>query len=194
MAFLEKWRLKLAKASLQRQMKKAKHEVKAINLYQAKEVGILFNATTTDKYEPVRSFIVYLHELGLNTHLLGYINSTKIPESYLLRRSFHFFSKKELTWIYKPVNQYAIDFCKKPLDILFYLDTEDLFPLRYLASVAKASFKVGMYFPDNQHLDFMICLKEDTSINYLIEQIKIYLTNLKTMDQHDHNKPITIET
>jgi len=192
-AFLEKWRYKLGEASLRRQMKKIHREVKAFNLRQAKEVGILFEATTLEKYEPVRSFIAFLQEQGIHTHVLGYINDKKIPDSYLLRRSFHFFSKNELSWTFRPVSQHAINFCEKKFDILFSLDTGDLFPLRYVATLSKASFKVGRFFPDHQHLDFMINLKDDTSVGYLIEQIKVYLMNLQTGKETNINKSIPTE-
>lgn len=192
-AFLEKWRYKLGEASLRRQMKKIHREVKAFNLRQAKEVGILFEATTLEKYEPVRSFIAFLQEQGIHTHVLGYINDKKIPDSYLLRRSFHFFSKNELSWTFRPVSQHAINFCEKKFDILFSLDSGDLFPLRYVATLSKASFKVGRFFPDHQHLDFMINLKDDTSVGYLIEQIKVYLMNLQTGKETNINKSIPTE-
>lgn len=192
-AFLEKWRYKLGEASLRRQMKKIHREVKAFNLRQAKEVGILFEATTLEKYEPVRTFIAFLQEQGIHTHVLGYINDKKIPDSYLLRRSFHFFSKNELSWTFRPVSQHAINFCEKKFDILFSLDSGDLFPLRYVATLSKASFKVGRFFPDHQHLDFMINLKDDTSVGYLIEQIKVYLMNLQTGKETNINKSIPTE-
>jgi len=192
-AFLEKWRYRLGESSLRRQMKKNHRQVKAFNLRQAKEVGILFDATTLEKYEPVRSFIAFLQEQGIHTHVLGYINDKKIPDSYLLRRSFHFFSKNDLSWIFKPVSQHAINFYEKNFDILFCLDTENLFPLRYIATLSRAHFKVGRFFPDHQHFDFMINLKEDTSVAYLIEQIKVYLSNLRTSNESEINKPIPAE-
>jgi len=192
-AFLEKWRYKLGEASLRRQMKKTHRQVKAFNLRQAKEVGILFDATTLEKYEPVRSFIAFLQDQGIHTHVLGYINDKKIPDSYLLRRSFHFFSKNELSWTFRPVSQHAVNFCEKNFDILFSLDTADLFPLRYLASLSKAYFKVGRFFPYHQHLDFMINLKDDTSVGYLIEQIKTYLMDLRTGNETDINQHIPAE-
>lgn len=191
--FLEKWRYKLGEAFLRRQMKKMHRQIKAFNIRQAKEVGILFDATTLEKYEPVRSFIAFLQEQGIHTHVLGFINDKKIPDSYLLRRSFHFFSKNELSWTFRPISQHALNFSKKNFDILFSLDTENLFPLLYLASLSRAYFKVGMFSPDHQYLDFMIHLKDNTSVGYLIEQIKSYLLDLQTGHNTDINKHIPVE-
>ncbi|NMB72848.1 MAG: hypothetical protein GYA22_11945 [Bacteroidales bacterium] len=180
MAFAEKWRYGIGESILKKRLKNITRTPVTCNLNQAKNVGILFDATLLEQFDPVRTFIASLQDKGIQVQVIGYVNDKKIHESYLLRRSFHFFSKKELTWFYKPTPVYIDEFIRKPFDILLCLYLKDYFPLRYITALSNAHFKVGLFSPANTYLDFMIDMGNNCFPDMLIDQIKTYVGDLKT--------------
>jgi hypothetical protein len=66
---------------------------------------------------------------------------------------------------------------KKDFDLLFDLSLKDLFPVRYMTEISPATCKVGRYMESGRY-DLMIDVRENESVDYLIEQIRHYLPML----------------
>jgi hypothetical protein len=145
------------------------------NLADAKEIGVIFNASDPASIDEVKKIVNLLQANNAHVFVIGYLNEKKIADVNLLRSGYNFFSLANLTWFYKPVIPFIEDFLNRKFDILFDLDLENSFPLRYIATLSKAGMKVGRFFDGCEYLDFMIKLEPEISLRYLIEQSVYYL-------------------
>ncbi|MFN8209127.1 MAG: hypothetical protein U0T82_17230 [Bacteroidales bacterium] len=180
MAFAHKLRLSLGESKLRKKSKDVRRDKRACNLREARTAGILFDASDPSGFEPVKSLVSQLTDRGIQVQIIGFVNDKKVPDAYLLRRSFNFISRNELSWIYRPTPDFADEFIQTSFDILFNLDLKNSFPTRYITTLSRAKFKTGLYQEQNEFLDFMISLKPNPSLENLIFQLLSYLGELKT--------------
>ncbi len=179
MTFAHKFRLGIAESRLKKKSQLVKRSKDSCNLADAKEIGLIFNATDPSRIEEVKQFVNSLQTQNVHIFVIGFVNEKKISDMNLLRSGFNFFSLANLSWFYKPVIPFIEDFLNRKFDILFDLDIENSFPLRYIATLSKAGMKVGKYYDECEYLDFMIKLDANNSTGYLIEQSVYYLNMLR---------------
>lgn len=177
MAFANKFRLRVAESRLRKKSLSVTRKKDSCNFTEAREIGLIFNATDPARIEAVKNFVQSLSLNNVHVFVIGYVNEKKPSDIYLLRSGFNFFSLDNLTWFYKPVIPFIEDFLNRKFDILFDFDLENSFPLRYIATLSKAGMKVGRYFDGCEYLDFMIKLEPVNSMQYLIEQ-SVYYVNM----------------
>jgi hypothetical protein len=177
--FAHKFRLRIAESRLKKKSLAVIRDKDGCNLADAREIGLIFNATNPDSIEEVKKFVTSLQNQNVHVFVIGYVNEKKITDINLMRSGFNFFSLVNLTWFYKPVIPFIEDFLNRKFDILFDLDLENSFPLRYIATLSKAGMKVGKYFEGCEYLDFMIKLDTNNSTEYLIDQSVYYLNMLR---------------
>jgi len=108
---------------------------------------------------------------------LGYVPSKKIPEQFLMRKGINFYCNKDLNWYYKPKNEIVEQFISQDFDILFDLSIDEYFTIKYIGTLSKAQFKVGKNNTNSYH-DMVFDINQNKSIDYLVEQIKHYLSIL----------------
>jgi hypothetical protein len=180
--FAHKFRLRVAESRLKKKSFTVTRKKDTCNLSRAKEIGLIFNATDPARLEEVKKFVNSLQAQNAHVFVIGYISEKKIADLNLLRSGFNFFSLTNLTWFYKPVIPFIEDFLNRKFDILFDLDLENSYPLRYIATLSAAGMKVGRYFDGCEYLDFMIKLESNTSLQYLIEQSIHYVNMLRKPD------------
>jgi hypothetical protein len=177
--FANKFRLRVAESRLKKKSIAAIRKTSGCNLADAREIGLIFNASDPLRIEEVKKLVSSLQSQNVHVFVIGFVNEKKISDMNLLRSGFNFFSLANLTWFQKPVIPFIEDFLNRKFDILFDLDLENSFPLRYIATLSKAGMKVGRYFDGCEYLDFMIKLEPNNSIQYLIEQSVYYLNMLR---------------
>ncbi|MFP4060519.1 MAG: DUF6913 domain-containing protein [Bacteroidota bacterium] len=148
------------------------------NLYDAKTIGILFDATSKDDFGKVKKLLNSLTEKGLKIFIIGFVNSKEVPDVYLIRKGFNFFCRKDLNWYGKPVVPFVDEFIKKEFDILINLDLNNTYPLHYIECLSKAHFKAGRMFPGNEDHDIMIDINLEPTLDFLISQIIHYLAEI----------------
>ena len=178
MKFAHKFRLKVAESRLKKKCFAVTRIKDTCNLIEAKEIGLIFNASDPSIIEEVKKFVSSL-QASAHVFVIGYVNEKKVADINLLRSGFNFFSMANLTWFYKPDIPFIEDFLNRKFDILFDLDLENSYPLRYIATLSKAGMKVGRFFDGCEYLDFMIKLEPNNSNQYLIEQSAYYLNMLR---------------
>ena len=147
--------------TLKRSVKRQKRKLQSCNLHQAKSIGILFDATQMVSFEIVKGLARELSEDTKDIMVLGYVDSKQMIDHYLIRKGFEFFTKNDLNWYKKPHGEAVDKFIKKEFDILYYLNLEDLFPLRYILALSKAKFKTGKFIEDDEYLDLMIDIEKE---------------------------------
>ncbi|MGD2033497.1 MAG: hypothetical protein PVF73_00465 [Bacteroidales bacterium] len=161
MKFIENTKAYLGQRAITTYRKKNKRQVKACNINNAKTIGILFNATHQISFEIVKEMVKNLSVRKNKIDVLGYVDSKNLIDHYLYRKGFEFFTRKQLNWYYKPVDEFVNIFIEKKFDILINLSLDEPYPIQYIAALSKAKFKVGKYSKENEYLDFMIDIKKE---------------------------------
>jgi hypothetical protein len=141
----------------------------------SKVVGVVFKTDTQGDFEIVKRFLHFLSDQDNKVVAICFVDSKKVPDYYLLRKGFNFFSRNDLNFFFLPKAQFILDFIEKPLDMLIDLSVDDNFPLHYISSLSKAKFKIGKLKKGRNCFDVMIDNKKDNSVNSLIEHIKHYI-------------------
>ena len=145
------------------------------NFQTSNKIGVLFKTETKEDFEIVKSFLHFLMEQNNKIMALGFVDHNKVPDYYLIRIGFNFFSKRDLNFFYLPKEQFILDFIKKPFDILIDLSLINSFPLYYISNLSTARFKIGKLQDYNDCYDMMIDINQDNRVQSLIEQIKHYV-------------------
>ncbi len=150
----------------------------AHNFQTAKTVGILFDAGIPDSLKHVREFGKHLSEHKILCSYLGYVNSEEIDSNLLFHEHVNIFCNKDLDFFFRPINPDALIFMAKKFDMLINLNLTFHYPIKYISNLSPSVFKVGKYTEENTDLDLMIDIHNKPDLQYLIEQIKYYITIL----------------
>ena len=169
-------KLKLSNYILSRLVKKSKRERAVYNLSTAKNIAVIYNATHEKNYKISIEFIKFLSSKGIQISSIGFVDQKELLEYYTQTKSSLFFCKKNLNWWGKPKNEAIDGFINNKFDMLIDLSVESFFPIEYIVGLSNAKFKVGRFTNKNSYADFMIDIKKNTDLSFLIEQFKKYLT------------------
>jgi hypothetical protein len=147
------------------------------NFNDAKKIGILYTVDEVVDYEWIESFVSQLQGEQKEVKALGFVKNKNLVQRFLPRLSFDFFTKRDLTWFYKPIHQHVSDFIEKEFDILIDLSKQDSFPLKYISGVSNALCRVGKFSEENtDYYDVMIDVKPTMSPDDYLGNIRHYLT------------------
>lgn len=147
------------------------------NLQRAKRIGILYTLEEVPDYDKVSEFVAELQHEHKEVKALGFVKNKNLVSRFLPKLSFDFFSKKDLTWYYKPIHNTVRDFIEKDFDILINLSLQDSFPLKYICGLSRSLCKVGKFSEENVlYYDLMIDSKSTISFDEYLGQVKHYLT------------------
>jgi hypothetical protein len=147
-----------------------------VNLADAKTVGIVFEATESSNFELVKKYISYLREMKKRVKAIGFYDQKNIPSMAYSKLEYDFFCQKDLTWHNSPNSVYVKNFMEEKFDILLDLNLNELFPLRYISALSRASFKVGKNCDRNNSIfDLMIETDEKKGLKYFLKNIDTYI-------------------
>lgn len=179
-----------ADRALKQEMQKNKKERKAIrfNFNEIRTVGILFDSTDPEDFELVKRYVVYLREHTKKVKVIGFFSSKNIPSLTYSKLEYDFFSFKELNWFGKPTTHVINNFIEEEFDLLLDLNIHDHFPLKYIASLSKAKFKVGRFKEGDEAIyDMMIDSDNTQKLKYFLRQVDTYVLMLnKKVEQEQH--------
>lgn len=162
MKLLDNIKARIGKQVINGRLKSVNRNACFLNIFEAKSIGILYDATDTYSFDTVKNFARQLSDRNIILNVLGYVDSKELSEQFLYRKGFDFFCRKQLNWYFRPVSPVTDKFLNEKFDILINLCLEDSYPIRFITALSPARFKAGKYSQDNQYLDFMIDIhKED---------------------------------
>ncbi len=142
-----------------------------------KTIGILFDATSSEDYEIVKRYVLYLREFRKKVKVIGFYNMKQMPPMTYSKLEYDFISQKELDWMGKPSGIVMQNFFDEEYDLLIDLNVHDHFPLKYICALSNAKFKVGKYNEaDTEMYDMMIDADNTKTVKYFLRQIDIYVT------------------
>jgi len=148
-----------------------------VTLQDAQRIGILYTLDDVPDYDLVSEFVSQLQSDHKEVKALGFVKNKLLVQRFLPRLSYDFFSKRDLTWFYKPIHTQVKDFIEKEFDLLIDLSLQDNFPLKYIAGLSNALLRVGKFSEENiAYYDLMIDTKPTMTTNEYLGQIQHYLT------------------
>jgi len=171
---------KIGRYFFKKDIARVHRSTKMLNLQDAKNIGVIYDASSETDYTVVCDFVKSLQDKSKNVKALGFVNFKEVPHYCFPKLSFDYFTKKNLNWYKKPDNKAIQDFIKIEFDILFDLNIHTIFPLLYITSNSFSTYKIGRFSENYKQLyDFMIEVPNETSIKEFIEHITHYSTNIK---------------
>ncbi len=185
MSFIKNIKLFLANNALKRELGSVKKESvpNKFNFNQIKTVGILVDASNADDFELVKRYVLYLREHSKKVKVIGFFSTKHIPPLTYSKLEYDFFSVKEINWLGKPTTHVIDNFIEEPYDLLIDLNIHDHFPLKYIASISKAKFKVGKYNEKDESIyDMMIDADHTQTLKYFLRQVDTYITMLNKQE------------
>ena len=182
MQIIEDFKQKVGKWVFHREIKFNTRFKEVCNLEDARSIGILYDATTKEQIEIIKPFVSYFFDLKKDVKALGFVNSKQLSYCHVPKLQYDFFYKKDLNWYYKPESYIIDNFIKKEYDILINLCDSSIIPIKYLIASSIARFKVGVYEENYEIYDLMISLKDDNSMQKLMNEIKHYISLINRND------------
>jgi hypothetical protein len=152
-----------------------------VNLPEARHIGVLYSLNDIPDYDNVSRFVAELQQEHKEVKALGFVKSKALIERFLPKLSYDFFSRRDLTWFYKPIHVKVKDFIARDFDLLINLSIEDPFPLKYISGLSHALCRVGRFSEENMpYYDLMIDLKPAMTVEDYVGQVRHYLTIINT--------------
>ncbi len=169
---------------MQKEIANIKRKRNLFNLTTALTAGILYEASNPEDYELIRKYVGYLKEYGIKVKTIGYFSQKEVPQFTFSKLDYEFFTKKELNWYLKPITSFTDQFSSQEFDLLIDLNINDHFPLKYIAGISMAKFKIGKYSEENKDVHYMMIEIDSTkNLKYLLRQIDIYLQMINKKEE-----------
>ena len=136
-----------------------------VSLEQTRTMGIICQITDETSYKEIHTLFSKIQSHKRSVWLMGYVDERRVPYYCLDQLSADYFSRKNLNWYGKPDFVQLKDFINKDFDMLIDFSRNDLSPLRYILSSAKAKLIIG----SNEHAQdlYDIYIKDETDFDHL---------------------------
>ncbi len=180
---IKKIRIWLGSYILKNKLKKTSRIKQTHSLSTACTIDILFDASKTNDYKIIKLFVDRLIRNNKKVRAMGYVNAKVIPQQMYLINNFDFFCRKDKNLLNIPKSEIIHDFIKTKSDILIDLSLSELFCLNYIASLKNSTFKIGRFTNASSYMDMMIDIKENKTVEFLIDQITHYLSVIKRKER-----------
>lgn len=183
MKFISNIRDRLGRFVLSKKSKHLKRKRKFFGLQTAKRYGIIFyvNKKSHEEIDKVKELIKFLKKnKEVEIKALGFYDQKIIPYKLFESKKIAYFCRKDLNWINQPKTKEVSGFIKEDFDVLIDLSLKPVYPLHYIADLSRARFKIGKLFKNQNGHDFMVNVDQDNTTDYMIKQLKNYLSIIKT--------------
>ncbi|MGB1315800.1 MAG: DUF6913 domain-containing protein [Chitinophagales bacterium] len=172
MSFLEKIKSFFYNFSLNKKVKStANIQREMINIQDAKNIGVLYNASNPKDVMVVSQFAEKLKQEGKQVFVLGFHN-VKSKEDL----GEKIFEKSSVNFFGIPATPKIDGFQKIKLDILICAFKDECLPLEYIAATSKATFRVGAFSKNKINFyELMVNIDAKENLHYLLQQILHFL-------------------
>jgi hypothetical protein len=176
MELLKKIRLRIGDYMLHNKLVKMKRKIHYSGIDQVKKIGIVWDASNNEEFTSLSKFHNRMAENKTDVSILGYFPGKILPVQFTAHRYLSVVKKEEINFFYHPVSAETHNFVNNNFDVLIDLNFRQIFPLRYISSLSKASLKVGLSGTHNTStFDLMMDLKAPVSVDEYLEQVVHYL-------------------
>lgn len=182
MKIFVKARESFARHSVRKKLKNLSRNRRVNNFKSSKKIGIYFENVSINDFKIIREFSKDLEKDGIKVKLLGFIDADEIPGEMSLWDNCNIIINKDLDWCYRPKTESVSKFISREFDILFDLSMDESVPGFFINSLSMAQFKAGRFRETENDIDFMIKTDQDHRVEYLIEQLKTYVSMLNKQE------------
>lgn len=182
MSLIKNLRIAFGKRALRKEAARNSRIRRAVNLAEARDIGILFNMTSETEYDRVSRFARSLQEQGKKVQVIGFYKYRKLPPYYAQKLAYDIMQPQHLDPFYRPRAGFVTHFINHPFDILIYLGSANEFPLYYIAVLSRAGFKLGRMGEDEAGIlpyDLMIETSQETDSEALIRHLIYYTSSFR---------------
>jgi len=181
MGFQKNIRAQFGNIRFLNEIRKLKLVREAVSFDMARKIGLLYDATEDVNYEAVKQYVKSIRSEQKEVLALGYVDKKNLPPQQYAQYGLDFFTRKNLNWQMIPDNIIVNNFIREQFDILINLTSNKCFPLRYIAAVSHARFRVGRFDRKNTGCyELMIKVNGEPGMKSFIEQVEGYLRLIKT--------------
>lgn len=161
--------------------KKTLREKRVVNYHHATSFAFLYNISPKDPGSFFREIYKQLQSEGKSVEAIGYFNGNQLSADLQVPPATQLCQRKDFSWIIKPRSIFLKGFAAKKYDILIDLTNSQSYPMKYLAAISRAKYKVGRQHPDFFKIyDFIMDVDESCPPAKTSEHIFHYLKILKT--------------
>jgi hypothetical protein len=177
MELFKKIRLKIGENILKKKIAITKRKIQYSNINQVKNIGIVWDASKIDDFVYLTRFCQKMHESKTDVKILGYFPGKNLPNQYTAVKYLTILKQAELNIYYHPVSAEINTFVSNRFDVLIDLNFKKLLPLKYISSLSKAGFKVGLFEAGtgNTPFDLMMDIKGTVSVEDYLNHVIHYL-------------------
>ena len=148
------------------------------HLDQPLKIMLIYESDVLERNDLIKSFRQDLLRRQMDVTMWGYVEKKDI-QTLILPQS-RILGLPDYNLLGKPRDYVVTDLKAEHYDLLIDLTTRPLLPLRYMAMLTDADFKVGLNLGEGIH-DMLIGI-ENAEVKELYEQIMNYLTTIKSND------------
>ena len=171
----------LANLRFRRELDQNKNGHQTVSFDSAKKIGLLYDATEQKDFEIVKEYVKSVRSRQKDVLALGYVDKKELPQNQFAQLGLDFFTRKDLNWQHFPQSLEVANFIKEPFDIVLNLSDNSVFPLRYIAAVSKAKFRVGRFDETSVPCyDMMIETTPGMELKQFISRAEEFLVKIKS--------------
>ena len=163
---------------LKRRVKKHSRKREVKNLLICESILVLAGEPEDMGAMFTTEFVAYLKSMGKDvTILFNPVKKKQNEKSY--SADIKLIEQDDLNLIYIPKNPEILHDIDREFDLLIDLSLSNNFTLKYIHALSRAKFKVGAAVNYKiKYSDLTIEIKNNPTVEYLLTQLKYYLTNI----------------
>ncbi|MDR3326871.1 MAG: hypothetical protein LBT04_01845 [Prevotellaceae bacterium] len=164
--------------TLKKQIRYANYKRRFHNFNTAKSIGVLYPYSRAVDSQ-VAKFMRFFAERHIKVRALGFLDAKELPASFIVTVNKTLFKQEHLNWYNRPSSNEINAFINTPFDILIDFSNEHIYPLQYIATLSRASMRVGrLAYPDNPY-EFLLSMPTNADNQAYIDQLKHYLFSIQ---------------
>ena len=152
------------------------------NMSDVKNILVLFKSDENERNEALKKIVAEMRLKGQKAYLWGYLPTKKGPDTPI-RPEYRLFGQGDLNHIGLPNKALTEELRLISYDVVISLDLVDSLVLDYLLLNARSRFRAGRKRSIKGLADLMIEMNEETSAEYLMEQILKYLNSIQPKEE-----------
>ncbi len=177
-----KIRLLLKQRALRRYARK-RH---VVSYALAKHFAVLYEMEPGGGFASIRPIVKQLQTENKKLSVVAYYPQKRMPEALDVPEGVACVVRKDFSLLMRPKNEALRQFLNKEYDILIDLSSHQAFPMKMLAAMTPATYKVGAHHPDYVDIyDLILDVKDNFTASELAKHVIHYLKIIKTPGEHD---------
>ncbi len=185
-SIIEKIKRKIRILLKRRALRSFARERHVVSYSMANHFAILFEMDSKDVLASITPFVKQLQIDNKELCFIAYYPRKRMLEAQDVPKEVTSVIRKDFTLFMQPGNEVLRQFLKKEFDILIDLSSHKAFPMKMLAALSKAKYKVGANHPDYFDIyDLILDVKDNCLPSELAKHVIHYLKIIKTPAEND---------